>query len=290
MLPPPPQTGRSSNANNNNTTSNVNGSTTLPLLPTPSKEPVLSEYYDEIVFTDPTEAFHQQLQRAEIMPRLTVTNTECAPYWKRPSDDNDIKSLIAAQGFLDHELLNVKERILKAEEEKVQLEDQIRTVTAQAQAATAAIATKVHYYHPPPSVAVATASTTTTTTAIPLSTPSVTPMIPSTLTTATSIASMNITTNNSNKSVLPSNNSTVNSAAVRTSSANTLCKGSMGTDVGITTSLKLPLHNNTSHSAYEAREVIGGKSASIKGKKIKTAASSSSSGSAKRSKAISAAI
>jgi hypothetical protein len=198
---------------------------------------VLSEYYDEIVFTDPTEAFHQQLQRAEIMPRLTVTNTECAPYWKRPSDDNDIKSLIAAQGFLDHELLNVKERILKAEEEKVQLEDQIRTVTAQAQAATAAIATKVHYYHPPPSVAGATASTTTTTTAIPLSTPSVTPMIPSTLTTATSIASMNITTNNSNKSILPSNNS----AAVRTSSANTLCKGSMETDVGITTHHTLPM-------------------------------------------------
>jgi hypothetical protein len=248
----------------------------------------LSEYYDEIVFTDPTEAFHQQLQRAEIMPRLTVINTECAPYWKRPGDDNDIKSLIAAQGFLDQELLNVKERILKAEEEKVQLEDQIRTVTAQAQAATAAIATKV-YYHPPPSVVGAMASTTTTTT-MPLPTPSVTPMIPATLPTATSIASMNITTNNnSNKSITPSHN-IVNSAAALPSSANTLCKGNMEMDVGITTTLKLPPHNNTSHSAYEAREIIGGKSTSTKGKKIKTAASSSSSGSAKRSKVISAAI
>jgi len=73
------------------------------------------------------------------MPKIPV-NEDCAKYWRasRPSDDEDVKLMAAAQKFLDEELIVVKDRIIKAEEEKLQLEEQIRTVSAQAQAASAA--------------------------------------------------------------------------------------------------------------------------------------------------------
>lgn len=146
LYPPglPPQIVTAAASNNNAATTPA-----LPL-PAPTNEPVISEFYDEIVFTDPTEVFYQQLKRADVMPKLAVTNTHCAEYWKRPSDDHDVKVLAAAQNFLDQELLAVKERILKAEEDKIQLEEQIRTVSAQAQAATAA----ARAFHQPGSSAV----------------------------------------------------------------------------------------------------------------------------------------
>jgi len=106
-----------------------------------SDEPVLAERYDEVVFTDPSHHYFQQLQRMQQIPTLTQEhsyNSNCLPHFRKSnfSDDVLVERLLTAHKFLEEEVRNIKDRILKADEEKLTLEKEIVEATTQAQAAT----------------------------------------------------------------------------------------------------------------------------------------------------------
>lgn len=109
-------------------------------LPTDTETPVLAETYDEVVFTDPSEAFFRSLTQVPVMPKLEPgkedyeegedggdkAEEKSASKAKKKSgdegddkdhhlnivysDQQDFMTLIAAQKFLQEELANVKER------------------------------------------------------------------------------------------------------------------------------------------------------------------------------------
>jgi YEATS domain-containing protein 4 len=101
------------------------------VLPTDTETPVLAEVYDEVVFTDPTESFFQALTQVPVMPKLeplveeddekeeeTKSSTGKNPARKSASeymntlysDQEDFLTLIAAQKFLQDELVEAKRR------------------------------------------------------------------------------------------------------------------------------------------------------------------------------------
>ena len=78
----------------------------------PSVEPVVSEFYDELVFRSPTEPLHKSLlKEPKIMP---------PPEWNSLlpvySDAEDCRALMAAQNFVSSQLSQLKERLAKVEE------------------------------------------------------------------------------------------------------------------------------------------------------------------------------
>jgi hypothetical protein len=77
-------------------------------LPTNEGKPVVAEKYDEVVFTDPDEAFYRQLSRISVVPKVEASHQEHLT--KTFSDQDDFLALIEAQKFLKDELSNVKER------------------------------------------------------------------------------------------------------------------------------------------------------------------------------------
>jgi len=81
-------------------------------------DPVKSEVYDEVVFTDPTETFHRQLTQATMfgtIPLVTSQEPAAQKYFLPYSDEDDFKCLLEAQKFLENELMVVKDRILRAD-------------------------------------------------------------------------------------------------------------------------------------------------------------------------------
>lgn len=78
----------------------------------PTKEPVVAESYDEVVFTDPKESFYRQLIRISHAPKVQSTDHEVQACYKRYSDEDDFQQLLEAQNFLSKELVQVKERMI----------------------------------------------------------------------------------------------------------------------------------------------------------------------------------
>ena len=82
-------------------------------VPTDTETPVVSESYDEVVFTDPTEAFFSQLLKVGQLPPLQYSQQE---HFQTFSDGPDSLALLEAQKFLQKELATAKDRWLSVDE------------------------------------------------------------------------------------------------------------------------------------------------------------------------------
>lgn len=76
-------------------------------VPTDTETPVVAESYDEVVFTNPTEIFFEQLQKVSQLPTLEYSQQEHFPTY---TDTEDAQALIEAQKFLQRELAAIHER------------------------------------------------------------------------------------------------------------------------------------------------------------------------------------
>ncbi len=94
-----------------------------------STEPVVHEFYDQVVFTDPTETFHQQLMQSSNLPKITSAEPSVQKAFSVFSDEADFLTLLEAQKFLEKEIQSVKDRILRADETKDDLDQTIRELT-----------------------------------------------------------------------------------------------------------------------------------------------------------------
>ena len=120
-------------------------------LPDPAKEndPVVSEKYDEVVITDPTEMFHKQLMASGNLPKVKSHEKAVQALFKPYSDNNDFQILVEAQKFLLAELQAVKDRILRADSSLVELDEALANVSSKVSASkpvakksTTSVATK----------------------------------------------------------------------------------------------------------------------------------------------------
>lgn len=107
------------------------------------KKPVVHEFYDEVVFTDPTVSFYNQLMSSNInsengeVPKVESNEPQVQDTFKPYSDENDFKCLLEAQKFLENELASVKDRILRADCSRTELDAALIEVTAKAKALSA---------------------------------------------------------------------------------------------------------------------------------------------------------
>lgn len=106
---------------------------------TTSTEPVVHEFYNEVVFTDPRESFHKQCMRMSVLPKIESREPNVQAAFPRYSDEEDWKALLEAQTFLDAELKKVKHRLMEADMEMEELDLALIEV-AQAQTQAAALA------------------------------------------------------------------------------------------------------------------------------------------------------
>jgi hypothetical protein len=81
--------------------------------------PVVSEKYDEVVFTNPKLEFHNMLLSADKGKIEYPLSKEEAnlEFFRTYGDEEDVQLMIAAKRFLDGELRNVKDRLAKADKE-----------------------------------------------------------------------------------------------------------------------------------------------------------------------------
>ena len=107
-----------------------------------TQEPVLHEFYDEVVFTDPTESFYESVQRWQVLAKVKSNEESIHEYLPTYSDDDDFKSLLEAERFLEQQLIEVKDRILNADRESESLDAQIKSLTASPKTVTSTPVTK----------------------------------------------------------------------------------------------------------------------------------------------------
>lgn len=88
--------------------------------------PVVHEFYDEIVFTNPTEDFLGRLRRWSMTPKIQSAEPTVQENFPRYDDEKDFKALLAAQRFLETELVKVKDRILVADAQSRDIEARMR--------------------------------------------------------------------------------------------------------------------------------------------------------------------
>ena len=105
--------------------------TTTTSTQTQKTSPVVHEFYDQVVFTNPTETFHQQLLQSSVLPKITSAEPLVQKAFSQFSDEADFLTLIEAQKFLEKEIQSVKDRILRADETKEELDLVIRQLTQQ---------------------------------------------------------------------------------------------------------------------------------------------------------------
>ena len=95
-------------------------------------EPVIHETYDEIVFTDPSDTFFNQLMLGQEsssdanhsgFPKIFSNESAVQERLPLYSDEDDVKALLEAQKFLSIELSSVKDRIIKAQQAKDELDE-----------------------------------------------------------------------------------------------------------------------------------------------------------------------
>ncbi len=80
---------------------------------------MVSEKYDEVVFTNPKAGFHQSLVNGNVKKLwYPLSNEESvAEHFRTYGDEEEMKAMLAAKRFLEGELRNVKERLLRADAE-----------------------------------------------------------------------------------------------------------------------------------------------------------------------------
>lgn len=102
-----------------------------------SDKPVIAEKFDEVIFTNPHETFHLQLQQVGMVPPIepekdTPQGTLLPQV--QYSDQDDMSKLVQAQGFLAAELQKVKDRLLKVDKEMEQVDAALAVVGTKAPA------------------------------------------------------------------------------------------------------------------------------------------------------------
>lgn len=103
--------------------------------PTDTETPVVAESYDEVVFTDPTETFFEQLQKVGRLPALQYSQQAHFPSY---ADTDDAQALLEAQKFLQTELAAVQERLRTVDSELQATDEHIRQAQERHKAASAA--------------------------------------------------------------------------------------------------------------------------------------------------------
>jgi hypothetical protein len=88
-----------------------------------AEAPVVAENYDEVVFTNPHEAFYRQLQRISIVPSIPMSDPKLMASLFEYSDHDDFNKLVEAQQFLTKELAATKERLKLVNSEMEQIDD-----------------------------------------------------------------------------------------------------------------------------------------------------------------------
>ena len=98
---------------------------------------MVSESYDEVVFTNPKAEFHKALLDGHKHKRLSYPLSKeqsVIDHFKVYGDEEEVKLMISAKKFLEGELKNVKDRIIRVDKEleevKHSLADNKNTVVA----------------------------------------------------------------------------------------------------------------------------------------------------------------
>ena len=94
----------------------------------PTKEPVVAEVYDEVVFTDPKESFFQSLMKVAEAPKIPFPDEAVQACFQRFSDEDEFQALLEAQKFLHKELQQVKARLKMCSDEMEQVDADLREV------------------------------------------------------------------------------------------------------------------------------------------------------------------
>ena len=109
--------------------------------------PVVSEKYDEVVFTNPKIAFHkllldgdggggsssfqltQKKKKKHRLPYPLSNEPLVIEHFRTYGDESDVKAMLAAKEFLQKELRNVKDRLIKVDEELEEVKQDILLAT-----------------------------------------------------------------------------------------------------------------------------------------------------------------
>ena len=86
------------------------------MVPTNTEVPVVSEVYDEIVFTNPKESFFLDVLAISDVPSIEQEYTQFKHFIKF-SDTADMQALLEAQKFIQQQLQITKERYVRLNEE-----------------------------------------------------------------------------------------------------------------------------------------------------------------------------
>ena len=97
-----------------------------------TKEPVISEFYDEVVFTDPTEFFFNELMRYKYLPKVSSNEDTVQDAFGQFSDEEEFRNLLVAKKFLNGELEKMKDTILVLDREKVEMDRALKSCTSAA--------------------------------------------------------------------------------------------------------------------------------------------------------------
>ncbi|GAB9471208.1 hypothetical protein Gpo141_00008430 [Globisporangium polare] len=90
--------------------------------PASTKKPVISEFYDELVFNEPTEFFYKKLMAG---PDREAPPHALQEYFPTYSDVAVLKTLAQAQEFVDKEIADAKNLLLHSDIELKELKDRI---------------------------------------------------------------------------------------------------------------------------------------------------------------------
>lgn len=182
-----------------------------------NKKPVVHEYYDEVVFTDPTEEFYQCLQHLGESKTHRHTLQDLFPLY---NDVEDVRRIQAAHEFITDQLRTAKDKLLRVESSAKAILDERRALvvppTPVAPTLQSVVSTTAAAPAPAPATAPATAPTSTNPSA-PAPTPPVTSTAPPSAAPALTTA-IPTTTNNGNA---PSGSHAPTAAALPSTTANT---------------------------------------------------------------------
>ncbi|CAH0485228.1 unnamed protein product [Peronospora farinosa] len=90
--------------------------------PASTKKPVISEFYDELVFNEPTEFFYKKLMAGPDRKSPPLTMQDHLPTY---SDVEVLKTLARAETFVKKEVQDTKTLLLSAELEVMELKERI---------------------------------------------------------------------------------------------------------------------------------------------------------------------
>ena len=102
----------------------------------------MHEFYDEVVFTNPKESFHRQLMRTSVLPRIKSHEPAVQENFPTYTAEEDLKALLEAQTFLEAEIGNAKSRLLQADQEVVQIEDELAELAQTKEEGNATLASR----------------------------------------------------------------------------------------------------------------------------------------------------